>query len=103
MNNHGIQNIRNILKDHTKGSYRKPILILPTHRSYADFLLMSYALFSNDIKLPFVAAGEDFKRIPLVGRMLKKVGGFYMKRKWSSKTDKVYATLFKSYLQQVRL
>jgi len=34
-----------------------PVLILPTHRSYMDFLLASFIYFTFDIKPPYIAAG----------------------------------------------
>lgn len=34
-----------------------PVLFLPTHRSYADFLLISYLCYTLDIPLPVIAAG----------------------------------------------
>lgn len=34
-----------------------PVLLLPTHRSYADFLLISYLCYSMNIPLPVIAAG----------------------------------------------
>lgn len=37
------------------GSY--PVLLLPTHRSYVDFLLVSYLSFSFELTLPIIAAG----------------------------------------------
>lgn len=30
---------------------------MPSHRSYADFLLMSYVCFNYNIMLPVIAAG----------------------------------------------
>jgi len=38
-----------------------PVLVLPTHRSYADFILISYLFFTLDLPLPIIAAGMDFK------------------------------------------
>lgn len=34
-----------------------PVVLLPSHRSYIDFLMMSYLLFSYDLALPVIAAG----------------------------------------------
>lgn len=34
-----------------------PVLILPTHRSYADFILITYMCYSLNIPLPIIAAG----------------------------------------------
>lgn len=34
-----------------------PVIFVPSHRSYADFLLMSYITFHYDIEIPCIAAG----------------------------------------------
>lgn len=34
-----------------------PVLYLPSHRSYADFILMSYLCFTYDLEIPGIAAG----------------------------------------------
>lgn len=36
---------------------RCPVLYLPSHRSYLDFILMSYVCFHYDIEIPGIAAG----------------------------------------------
>lgn len=43
---------------------RNPVLYLPTHRSYADFILFSYLCFYLDMEVPTVAAGmgEEHKK-----------------------------------------
>ena len=33
-----------------------PLIIIPTHRSYIDFLIMSYVFFGYGIKVPHIAA-----------------------------------------------
>lgn len=35
-----------------------PVVLLPSHRSYLDFLLVSYIMFEHNIKLPYIAAGQ---------------------------------------------
>ena len=77
------------------------ILLLPTHRSYLDFLMLSYVLFGYHVKVPFIVAGEDFERIPGVNAMLRQAGAFYMKRKLDSQKDALYVAIFKSYFQNV--
>lgn len=34
-----------------------PVILMPNHRSYMDFLAISYILFSYDIPVPVIAAG----------------------------------------------
>jgi glycerol-3-phosphate O-acyltransferase len=38
--------------DESKG----PLVIVPTHRSYIDFLIISYVFFGHGIKCPHIAA-----------------------------------------------
>lgn len=33
------------------------MILMPNHRSYVDFLAISYILFSHDIPVPVIAAG----------------------------------------------
>lgn len=34
-----------------------PVLFLPSHRSYADFILMAFVMFNYSVDIPCVAAG----------------------------------------------
>lgn len=36
---------------------KSTVLYLPSHRSYADFVLMSYVCFAYDLEIPAIAAG----------------------------------------------
>lgn len=36
---------------------KSTVLYLPSHRSYADFVLMSYVCFAHDLEIPAIAAG----------------------------------------------
>lgn len=40
-----------------RGLGKNPVLYLPSHRSYMDFILMSYICFHYDIEIPGIAAG----------------------------------------------
>ena len=73
-----------------------PILILPTHRSYVDFLLVSYLFFGYDLRLPIIAAGEDFKAMYLVSWFLRSSGAFFIRRQFGN--DSLYWVLFSEYL-----
>ncbi|XP_015597806.1 dihydroxyacetone phosphate acyltransferase [Cephus cinctus] len=68
----------------------------PTHRSYLDFILLSYILFSYDMALPNIASGMDFYRMRVVGELLRKTGAFYMRRSFS--TDILYKEIFRAYV-----
>lgn len=55
-----------MLKDAAKNSPNVPLIFLPLHRSHLDYILVSFILFSNDIRAPIVAAGDNL-RIPFFG------------------------------------
>lgn len=58
-------------------------VIIPNHRSYADFVLCSYLFFAHPdlgVAIPHIAAAEEFSRIPVLGWLFKKTNAFYIKR-----------------------
>lgn len=67
-------------------------VIIPTHRSYLDFVLCSYLFFAHpqlNIAIPHIAAAEEFGRIPILGWLLKKANAFYIKRGVGKKNQKL--------------
>jgi 1-acyl-sn-glycerol-3-phosphate acyltransferase len=60
-----------------------PLVILPSHRSYLDFVLCSYLFFARPdlrIPIPHIAAAIEFAHIPVLGRLLGSLHAFYLKR-----------------------
>jgi len=76
-----------------------PILLIPTHRSYIDFLIVSYIFFEYDLPLPHIAAGEDFLAILFVNWVFRNSGAFFLRR--SFKGDILYIALFTEYVQRL--
>ncbi|MSQ82379.1 MAG: NAD-dependent epimerase/dehydratase family protein [Myxococcales bacterium] len=59
------------------------LVLVPNHRSYMDFLVVSYLFFARPdlgIAIPHIAAAEEFSRIPILGQLFKKTQAFYLKR-----------------------
>jgi glycerone phosphate O-acyltransferase len=79
-------------------SKRYPIIYLPNHRSYMDFLLVSLVCFHANIQLPSVAAGEDFLGLSHVSKLLRSSGAFFIRRSFGS--DELYWGIFHEYVQQ---
>ena len=91
VNRSGIENVRSVIN---KG----PILLLPSHRSYVDFLLLSYLCFHYHLPLPVTAAGMDFKSMKIIGTLMRNAGAFFIQRTFGG--DRLYWTIFKHYLQE---
>lgn len=54
-----------------------PVIFAPSHRSYADFILMSYICFHYKIEIPAIAAGMDFHSMWLMGHVLRDSCAFF--------------------------
>ncbi|MBN1363617.1 MAG: 1-acyl-sn-glycerol-3-phosphate acyltransferase [Syntrophaceae bacterium] len=84
----GLTKIRNISK-------KMPFVIVPCHRSHIDYLLIHYIFYTNNIQLPFIAAGSNLSFFPM-GYIFRKSGAFFMRR--SFRGNKVYSEVFSKYL-----
>ncbi|XP_045461662.1 dihydroxyacetone phosphate acyltransferase isoform X2 [Harmonia axyridis] len=76
-----------------------PIIFVPSHRSYADFILMSFVCFTYDVEIPCIAAGMDFHGMWAMGSILRDTGAFFMRRSYNN--DYLYWTTFKQYINQL--
>ena len=71
----------------------------PSHRSYLDFVVLSYVLFSYDMALPNIASGMDFYHMYVIGELFRKSGSFYMRRSFSN--DPLYKKIFNAYVMSL--
>jgi glycerol-3-phosphate O-acyltransferase len=74
------------------------VIYVPCHRSHMDYLLLSYAIYQHGYAIPHVAAGVNLN-LPVVGRFLRKGGGFFMRR--SFRGNSVYTVVFTQYLAAI--
>lgn len=77
----------------------KQVIYLPSHRSYADFCLMSFICFSFNIEVPAIAAGMDFHGMMGLGELMRKTGAFFMRRTFGG--EDFYWRVFKEYMHEV--
>ncbi|XP_043075932.1 dihydroxyacetone phosphate acyltransferase [Puntigrus tetrazona] len=90
VNEEGIQRLQQAVQEH-------PVVLLPSHRSYMDFLMMSYLLYTYDLPLPVIAAGMDFMSMKFIGEMLRMSGAFFIRRSFGG--DKLYWAVFSEYVK----
>ncbi|MDT8321058.1 MAG: glycerol-3-phosphate 1-O-acyltransferase PlsB [Xanthomonadales bacterium] len=74
------------------------VIYVPCHRSHIDYLLVSYLVYHNGLVPPHVAAGINLN-LPLLGRVIRKGGAFYLRRSFRSK--KLYSAVFHEYLSRI--
>ena len=71
------------------------IVYVPCHRSHIDYMLLSYAIYYKGYAVPHVAAGVNLN-MPVLGRFIRKGGGFYIRRSFKGNT--LYTMVFMKYL-----
>ncbi|RDS84360.1 glycerol-3-phosphate 1-O-acyltransferase PlsB [Dyella psychrodurans] len=74
------------------------VVYVPTHRSHADYLLMSYQLHASGVVVPHIAAGVNLN-LPLIGPILRRGGAFFLRR--SFKGNALYPVVFNEYMAQL--
>ncbi|XP_004712263.1 dihydroxyacetone phosphate acyltransferase [Echinops telfairi] len=90
VNEEGIQKLQRAIQEH-------PVVLLPSHRSYIDFLILSFLLYNYDLPVPVIAAGMDFLGMKMVGELLRMSGAFFMRRTFGG--NKLYWAVFSEYVK----
>ena len=87
----GIERVRDAAK-------RGGIVLLPSHKSHVDYLVLSYVLRKHWLELPVIASGDNLAFFP-VGGLLRRAGAFFIRR--SFKGDKLYAAVVDAYIRRL--
>ena len=74
------------------------IVYVPCHRSHMDYLLLGYTIYVHGYAVPHTAAGINLN-LPVVGRFLRKGGGFFIRRSFAG--NKLYTVVFTKYLAAI--
>ncbi|MGB0955221.1 MAG: glycerol-3-phosphate 1-O-acyltransferase PlsB [Panacagrimonas sp.] len=85
---HGLDRLRKVAQ-------QGELIYLPSHRSHADYLLLSYVLYEAGLVPPHIAAGVNLNFWP-VGGLLRRGGAFYIRRSFSG--DRLYGAIFRAYV-----
>ncbi len=73
---------------------RNPIVLVPSHRSYFDFLILSHLFYQNYLVPPHIAARENMAFGPF-GFLFRHMGAFFMRRTFD---DPLYKEVFRAYV-----
>ncbi len=87
----GLEALREVAKENS-------IVLIPSHKSHMDYLIITYVFYHYGIRAPLIAAGANLNFWPL-GFIFRKSGAFFIRR--SFKNDVLYKTIFREYLHTV--
>jgi glycerol-3-phosphate O-acyltransferase len=75
-----------------------PVIICPSHKSYVDFLVISWLLYEHGMMAPQIAAGINLSFWP-AGPFVRRGGAFFIRRQ--VKGDLVYAAVLRAFVKQL--
>ena len=75
------------------------LILLPSHKSHVDYLVLSYAFYHHDLPPPHIAAGVNLSFWPL-GRIFRKAGAFFIRRTFRGQT--LYTAVFQDYIKRLQ-
>ncbi len=87
----GIEQVR-------EAAIKSPLLLVPSHKSHIDYLIISQIFYKYDLGLPFIASGDNLI-LPIIGWIFRHSGAFFIRRSFGD--DILYKTIFAEYIHQV--
>ena len=89
----GLERVRRAARDGA-------IVLLPSHKSHVDYLVLSYVLYRHALAPPLIAAGDNLNFWPL-GPILRRAGAFFIRRSFRGR--RMYAALVDAYVRRLLL
>jgi glycerol-3-phosphate O-acyltransferase len=73
---------------------RHPVVLVPSHRSYFDFLILSWLFYAHHLVPPHIAARENMGFGPF-GFIFRRAGAFFLRKSFD---DPLYKEVFRRYV-----
>jgi glycerol-3-phosphate O-acyltransferase len=87
----GLERLRTAAKDGT-------LVLLPSHKSHVDYIILTRLFMHANMPVPLVAAGDNLSFFPL-GPILRRGGAFFIRR--SFRGDRLYAAVVDAYMRRL--
>lgn len=83
------------VKEAARQSKDAPLILVPSHKSHVDYLVISWVFLRHDFVPPIIAAGANLSFFPL-GTILRNGGAFFLRRSFVGLD--LYKLVFKQYV-----
>jgi glycerol-3-phosphate O-acyltransferase len=74
------------------------LLLLPSHKSHVDYIVLTRIFLHANMAVPLVAAGDNLAFFPL-GPILRRGGAFFIRR--SFRGDRLYGAVVDAYMRRL--
>ncbi|HNX24207.1 MAG TPA: 1-acyl-sn-glycerol-3-phosphate acyltransferase [Spirochaetota bacterium] len=89
-----IEDFKKIREASSKG----PVILVPSHKSHMDYIIISSMFYHNKLIPPHILAGSNLTFFPM-GKIFRRSGAFFMRRTF--KGLNLYASVFKQYVKSL--
>ncbi len=79
-------------------SLKGPLVLIPSHKSHIDYLILDYLLYHNNLPVPHIAAGKNLSFWPM-GPIFRSGGAFFLRRSFSGAV--LYSKVFAEYIHKL--
>lgn len=79
-----------------EASNKGPIILVPSHKSHMDYIIISSLFYQNKMIPPHIFAGSNLTFFPM-GKIFRRSGAFFVRRTF--KGLNLYASVLKQYLK----
>jgi glycerol-3-phosphate O-acyltransferase len=83
------------LREHAKEG---TLVLLPSHKSHMDYIVLAWILYRRKMPMPLVAAGDNLNFFPL-GPIFRRAGAFFIRRRFSG--DRLYSAVVDAYVRRL--
>ncbi|MGH7438886.1 MAG: 1-acyl-sn-glycerol-3-phosphate acyltransferase, partial [Polyangiaceae bacterium] len=87
----GIERLRELSNEGT-------LVLLPSHKSHMDYIVLAWILYRHKMPLPAVAAGDNLNFFP-VGPIFRRAGAFFIRRRFAG--DRLYSAVVDAYVRRL--
>lgn len=87
----GLEEVREAARDSS-------VVLVPSHKSHIDYLVISWIFYNYGLTVPLIAAGRNLDFWP-IGGLFRRAGAFFLRR--SFKGEDLYPAVFREYLIQM--
>ena len=79
-------------------SLKGPLVLIPSHKSHIDYLILDYVLYHNNMPVPHIAAGKNLSFWPM-GPIFRSGGAFFLRRSFRGAV--LYSKVFAEYIHKL--
>ena len=79
-------------------SLKGPLVLIPSHKSHIDYLILDYVLYHSNMPVPHIAAGKNLSFWPM-GPLFRSGGAFFLRRSFRGAV--LYSKVFAEYVHKL--